>query len=188
MSTTATATTTATDLGSGTWVIDPVHSRVGFEVAHLGISTFRGSFGEFEGRIVTAGGSLASVEGTIAPASVDVGDGQLAGHLRSEDFFATERHPVASFRSTSVQETGEGSYRLDGELTLRGVTRPLGLDVDVDGVGVGPDSSGRIALSGRGELDRTEYGIEWNSRLANGASMVGERVRLVLSVEAAEAE
>lgn len=184
----STATTEKQALQAGTWTIDPVHSRIGFEVSHLGISTFRGRFGRYEGRIATSADGLAGVEGTIEVASIDVDDAQLAGHLGSEDFFAAEQHPQARFASTSVEDTGEGRYAVRGDLTLRGVTRPIELDVTVEGVGVGPDGGDRIGLSAVGELDRTEYGISWNSKLEGGAAVVGEKVRLVLSVEAGRAE
>ena len=184
---TATATTRQ-PLESGTWSIDPVHSRIGFEVEHLGISTFRGAFSRYEGRIVTSGGDLTGVEGTIQVASIDVGDTQLAGHLGSEDFFAAEQHPEARFASSSVRAVGEAHYTVRGELTLRGVKHPIELDVRVEGIGVGLDDGERISLTAVGELDRTDYGISWNSKLANGASVVGEKVRLVLSVEAGRTE
>jgi polyisoprenoid-binding protein YceI len=185
---TATATGQAPKLATGTWEIDSVHSRVGFEVKHLGISTFRGRFTGYEGRIVTSDHGLESVAGTIEASTVDVDDAQLAGHLGSEDFFAAEQYPQARFASTSVESAGEDRYRVVGDFTLRGVTRPVELDVTVEGVGIGPDGSDRISLAASGELDRTEYGISWNSKLANGASVVGERVRLVLSVEAGRTE
>ncbi len=183
-----TATTEQRALESGTWAIDPVHSRIGFEVKHLGISTFRGRFGSYEGRIVTSNGALNGIQGTIDVASIDVDDESLATHLASEDFFAAEQHPQARFASTSVEGAGERRYTLRGDLTLRGVTRPIELDLTVEGVGVGPDGGDRISLAAVGELDRTEYGISWNSKLANGASVVGEKVRLVLSVEAGRTE
>ncbi len=185
----STATTDRTRaLPAGSWDIDTVHSRIGFEVTHLGISTFRGSFTGYDGRIVTSGDGLESVEGTIDVSSVDVGDSQLAGHLGSEDFFAAELHPQGSFTSTSVSERDDGSYSVVGDLTLRGVTHPVTLDVSIEGIGIGMDGGDRVSLTAVGGLDRTDYGISWNSKLANGASVVGERVRLVLSVEAGRTE
>jgi polyisoprenoid-binding protein YceI len=168
----------------GTWRIDPTHSRIGFEVKHLGISTFSGPFKDYQGTIVTGEDGLAGVEGTIEAASFDVSDPQLAGHLGSEDFFHVEAHPQARFSSTSVESVGEGRFRLRGDFTIRGVTRPVELDVNIDGAGIDPGENERIALSAVGDLDRTEFGISWNSRLANGASAVSEKVHLVLSVEA----
>ena len=103
-------TTEQQELAAGTWSVDPVHSRIGFEVKHLGISTFRGNFGRYKGRIVTSAGALTGVEGTIEVASIDVDDAQLAGHLGSEDFFAAEKNPEARFASTSVESAGDGRY------------------------------------------------------------------------------
>lgn len=185
----STATTErASGLAAGSWEIDPIHSRIGFEVSHLGISTFRGSFAGYEGRIVTSDGDLERVDGEIEVSSVDVGDSQLAGHLGSEDFFAAEQYPQARFVSTSVESADDGHYRVVGDFTLRGVTRPLELDASVEGVGIGLDGSDRLSLAAVGELDRSDYGISWNSKLANGASVVGEKVQLVLSVEAGRTE
>lgn len=181
--TTTTATGRASELAAGTWEIDPVHSRVGFEVSHLGISTFRGRFSRYRGTITSSDLGLEGVDGTIEVGSVEVDDTQLAGHLASKDFFAAEQYPEARFASTSVDGPREGRYRVVGDFTLRGVTRPVELDVTVEGIGIGLDGNDRVGLTAVGELDRTDYGISWNSKLANGASVVGEKVRLVLSVE-----
>ena len=189
MAHTATATTEQkVALPAGTWQVDPVHSGIGFEVRHFGISTFRGGFRDFEGKIVTGEAGLEGVEGTIETASFDVSDEQLAGHLRSPDFFDVDAHPQARFASTSVEFTGDGRYRLLGDLTLRGVTKPIELDVTVEGAAADPTGGERIALSAVGELNRDDYGISWNSQLDNGSSVVGEKVRLVLSAEAVRAE
>ena len=186
--TTTTTTTQAVELPVGTWAVDPLHSSVGFEVKHLGISTCRGGFGEFDGTITIGGGGLEGVEGTIEVGSIDISDEQLAGHLRSPDFFDVEAHPQARFVSTAVEREGDGRYRLHGDLTLRGVTNPVELEVTVEGTGVDGAGGERIALSAIGELDRTAYGISWNSRLANGATTVSEKVRLVLAAEAVRSE
>ena len=179
--------TTATveqSVPTGTWSIDTTHSHIGFEVKHLGISTFRGGFADYAGTIETENGRLTRVEGTINADSIDIRDEQLAGHLRSPDFFDVERHPEARFVSTGIEEIGDGRHRVVGDFTLRGVTRPVELTVAVEGVGVDPGGVERLSLLAEGELDRTAYGLNWNSTLANGAAAVSERVRLVLTVEA----
>jgi polyisoprenoid-binding protein YceI len=181
MSTATAATQTA--LPVGTWEIDPIHSNLGFEVKHFDISTFRGRFTGFEGMIATGDDGLARVEGSIDIASVDVQDEKLAEHLASEDFFDAEHHPKAHFVSTSVERSGDG-YRLVGDLTLRGQTRPVELDVRLEGIGVDPLGNDRISLRATGEIDRTDYGINWNSALDNGAAVVGERVGIVITAEA----
>ena len=146
--------------------------------------TFRGQFTGFEGRIETGDGTLERVEGTIKPDSVDVRDPQLSAHLQSEDFFDVASHPEISFASTGARKVADGRFELDGELTIRGATRPVALEVETDGSGQGPDGTDRVSLKGRGEIDRTEFGIAFDGRLDNGALIVGEKVRLVLTVEA----
>lgn len=168
---------------AGTWNVDPTHSSIGFEVKHFGISTFRGRFAGYEGTIETGEGSLDRVEGTVQVDSVDVRDEQLAGHLQGEDFFDAANHPSIAFASTGLRQVEDG-YQLDGELTIRGETRPVTLDVQVDGAGEDPYGGYRVGLVGRGEINRFDYGIPFNAKTATGAFVAGEKVRLVLSVEA----
>jgi polyisoprenoid-binding protein YceI len=175
---------TAVSLPSGTWSVDPIHSAIGFEVKHFGISTFRGQFTGFEGRIETGNGAVERVEGTVKPDTVDVRDPQLSAHLQSEDFFDVARHPEISFASAGVRKVADDRFELDGELTIRGAKRPVTLDLEVEGYGPDPSGSDRISLAGLGEIDRTEFGIAFDGRLDNGALIVGEKVRLVLTVEA----
>ena len=180
----STATTTpGVSIPAGTWTVDPIHSTIGFEVKHFGISTFRGRFTGYEGTIETGDGSLERVEGTVQVDSVDVRDEQLAGHLQSEDFFDAANHPSIAFASTGVRRV-EDRFELDGELTIRGETRPVTLEVEVDGAGEDPYGGTRISLVGRGEVNRFDYGIPFNATTPNGALVAGEKVRLVLTVEA----
>jgi polyisoprenoid-binding protein YceI len=180
-------TTTETSLPVGIWGIDAVHSNIGFEVKHFGISTFRGRFTGFEGTIETVDDGLARVEGTVDLASVDVQDRKLAGHLASDDFFDVEHYPQARFSSTSIEPSGDG-YRLVGDLTLRDQTHPVQLEVQVEGVGVDPVGNDRISLTAAGEINRTEWGINYDGAMENGTPMAGEKVRLVLSAEAVRKE
>src|SRR5918992_1044103 len=176
----STATTAAAPaaviLPAGTWTVDPIHSSVGFEVKHFGISTFRGRFTGYEGTIETGDGTLERVEGRVDVASVDVRDPQLAGHLQSEDFFDAANHPSIAFASTGVRPAGDG-YELDGELTIRGVTRPVTLAVEVDGAGDDPYGGRRLSVVGSGEIDRFDYGIPFDAKTPNGALVAGEKVR-----------
>jgi polyisoprenoid-binding protein YceI len=169
---------------AGTWSVDPIHSTIGFEVKHFGISTFRGRFTGYEGTIETGEGTIENVTGAVKVDSVDVSDEQLSGHLQSADFFDAANHPEIAFASTGIRELGDGRFALAGELTMRGVTRPVTLEVELDGAGPDPYGGERLSLAGRGEVDRTEFGISWNDTIANGALVVGEMVRLVLTVEA----
>ena len=182
--TTTTAPAAAVTLPAGTWRVDPIHSSVGFEVRHLGISTFRGRFTGYEGEIETGDGTLARVAGTVRVDSVDVKDPQLAEHLQSEDFFDAARAPEITYASTGARRLDDGRFELAGDLTIRGVTRPVTLTVAVEGAGQDAYGNDRISLTATGEVDRTEYGITWNDTIEGGALVLGERVRLVLAVEA----
>jgi polyisoprenoid-binding protein YceI len=182
--TTATQTSPAVSIPAGTWAVDPIHSSIGFEVKHFGISTFRGRFTGYEGTIETGDGSIERVEGKVDVASVDVRDEQLAGHLQSEDFFDAANHPSIAFASTGVRAVEDGRYELDGDLTIRGVTKPVTLTVEVDGAGEDPYGGYRLSLVGSGEVNRFDYGIPFAAKTPNGAFVAGEKVRLVLSVEA----
>jgi polyisoprenoid-binding protein YceI len=181
--TTATTTPAAVEIPTGTWTVDPVHSSIGFEVKHFGISTFRGRFTGYEGTLETADGALARVEGNVQVDSVDVRDEQLAAHLQSEDFFDAANYPSIAFASTGVRAVEDG-YELDGDLTIRGVTKPVTLNVQVDGAGEDPFGGYRLSVVGSGEINRFDYGIPFAAKTPNGALLAGEKVRLVLSVEA----
>lgn len=178
---------TDTAIATGTYAIDAVHSSIGFEVKHLGVSTFRGSFKDVAGSITTEDGAVTAIEGTVDTASVHTIDAALVGHLVSPDFFAAEEHPKGSFRSNRIEDLGEGKLRVHGELELRGVTRPVAIDAAIVGAGADPYGNERLGISGSGVIDRTEYGISWNSPLPNGGLAVAEKVRLVLDVEAVKA-
>jgi polyisoprenoid-binding protein YceI len=177
----------ATGIETGTYAVDPVHSRVGFAVKHLGISTFRGSFSGFAGSVAVGPAGIESIEGSIDVASVDVPDSTLAGHLLSPDFFDAENHPTGSFTSTSVETDGEDRYVVAGDFTLRGVTRTIELEVDVDGAGPGMDGSPVLSLRASGVIDRNDFGISWGATVESGAAVVSEKVRLVLEIEAVRA-
>jgi polyisoprenoid-binding protein YceI len=182
MSTTATVDQ-ATAIPAGTWDIDPIHSTIAFEVKHFGVSTFRGRFNGYEGTLEVSDSGLEKVSGEIDVASIDVNDEQLSGHLQSEDFFDAANHPKLRFASTAIEQLADGNLHVTGDLEIRGTTKPVELDVHLDAVGVGPDGSERVGLLASGEIDRTAFGITYNSTLANGALLIGERVKLVLSVE-----
>jgi polyisoprenoid-binding protein YceI len=169
-------------IANGTWELDPVHSSIGFEAKHMGISVFRGGFRRFAGRIETVDGALSNVAGTIDADSIDVQDETLVGHLRSPDFFDVENHPEISFASTGIEPAGEG-FKLRGDLTIRGITKAVELEVKVEGAAVGPDGSERAALSATGTIDRNDYGMTWNMDLGNGNEILGGEIRLVLAAE-----
>jgi polyisoprenoid-binding protein YceI len=167
---------TLTAAPAGTWTLDPVHSTVGFEVAYLA-GTFRGQFREFDGTLdVTDSG--ASLSGAAKVASIDVKDESLAAHLQSPDFFDAESHPELTFRAQDVQLDGE-TAQVRGELTIKGVTRPI----TAAGTAAGPMTDGfgneRINLRLTATVDRTEFGVNWNMPLPTGQPALANDVTIV---------
>jgi polyisoprenoid-binding protein YceI len=185
----ATATLTRTVDGEvlpapGTFALDPVHSHVGFSARHMMISKVRGRFAAFNGTLSVGsepGETVVEVEVDLA--SVDTKDSQRDAHLRSADFFDVEQFPTMSFRSTRVLSIDGDGYRLDGELTLHGVTRPLALDVVFDGVATDPYGGQRLGFSATGEVDREAFGLTWNQALETGGVLVSRRVRIDIEAE-----
>jgi polyisoprenoid-binding protein YceI len=178
------SSTTVTKLPTGTWSVDPIHSSIGFGVKHLGVSTFRGNFKAAAGSVVTEGDAIRSIEGTVRVENLVTEEPGLTGHLHSEDFFDAAKYPELTFKSTSVEQGEDGRLRVSGELTVRGVTRPLELDAEIEGAAEGPDGNWRVGIAATGAIDRSDWGMTWNNPLANGALAVGERVTLNLHVEA----
>jgi polyisoprenoid-binding protein YceI len=166
-----------------TWALDPVHSSVGFEVKHLGVATYRGNFPGVSGAITTAGGTVTAADGATEIKSLVTQDQTLTGHLFSPDFFDADNHPTGRFVATSIQQDGS-DLTINGDLTLRGVTKPATLTGEVEGVGPDPYGNTRIGISVSGKINRTDYGINWNAPLDNGMVAVAESVKLVWHVEA----
>jgi len=169
---------------AGTWDVDPVHSDVSIVVRHLGLTRFRRSFRKFRGEFVTAENPLDStVTANIDMSSLDTGLETFDRHLRSADYFDVDNHPTARFRSTGVRPRGE-RFGMDGELTLRGVTRPVTLDVELLGFGVGMNGEQKAAFSAGTTVNRHDFGITFDGRLADGRLIVGNEVRVLLEIEA----
>ncbi|MGK2956457.1 MAG: YceI family protein [Solirubrobacterales bacterium] len=177
----------AVRIETGSYNVDTIHSQVGFEVKHLGISTFRGSFGGFAGTVTVGENGIEAIDGSIEVASVKVPEEQLIGHLLSPDFFDAENNPQGTFKSTSVEAVDGETYRVSGDLTLRGVTKPAEVELEVEGAGIGMDGSSVLSLKAAGVINRNDYGISWGATLDNGAAVVGEKVNLVITVEAVKA-
>lgn len=170
-------TTTASALAAGTWTIDPVHSDVSFSVRHLGVSKVRGLFTEFSGAVVIAEDGTPSVTADINVASVNTRNETRDNHVRSADFFDTEQFPTATYRSTSVRADGD-DYIVDGELTLHGVTKPVALNLTLDGVGDNTQGGTVAGFEATTVVNRSDFGI------AGAPGMVGEKVTLTLNIEA----
>jgi polyisoprenoid-binding protein YceI len=169
---------------AGTWTIDPVHSEVGFTVRHMMVSKVRGKFTSFSGEIVTGTDPLdSSVTAEIELSSITTGNEQRDGHLRSADFFEVDKHPAMSYRSTGIRQQGDG-FVLDGQLTLKGVTRDVPLTLELNGFG--PDAYGgtRAGFSATAEINRSDFGISWNAAIEGGGVVVSDKVTIQLEIEA----
>ena len=154
-----------TAVPAGTWQADPVHSHVAFEVTYAGVNTFRGSFGEY-----TATLTDGKLEGSAKVASVDVKDEQLNGHMQSPDFFDAERFPEITFTSNDLQK---------GELTIKGVTRPVELSTTISAPNVDPFGREHLGIRLETTIDRNEFGVSWNAPNQGEGNYLGDDVKLV---------
>ncbi|WP_457965870.1 YceI family protein [Arthrobacter sp. D1-29] len=170
-------------LTPGVWTLDMSHSEIGFTVRHAGISKVRGRFTEASAE-AHIGQSLAesSLHATVKTSSFDSGDANRDAHVRGADFFDVENHPEMTFRATSVEGDGE-DYTLTGDLTIRGITKPVELEVEFTGVAVDPFGATRAGFSAEAEISRKEFGLTWNAALETGGFLVSDKVKI--NVEAA---
>ncbi|HEY4603414.1 MAG TPA: YceI family protein, partial [Blastococcus sp.] len=167
----------------GTWDIDPVHSTVGFVVRHMMVSKVRGFFRDFSGEIVTAEDPAnSSVTATIELASIDTRQEQRDAHIRSADFFDVENHPQMTFRSTGVRADG-ADWVVDGELTIKGNTRPVSLALELNGFG--PDAYGgtRAGFSARTEISRSAFGVDIQMPMDGGGVVVADKIVVELEIQ-----
>ena len=181
--------TTATSLDAipaGTYNVDPVHSNVGFEVRHMGIATVRGAFRKFQGTI-DATGAAPVLEGSVEVASIDTNEPNRDGHLASPEFFDAENHAQITFHSTAGEPVDGGQIRLAGEITIKGITKPLELTGVVAEGGEDPWGNQRIGLELSAVIDRREFDLKWNQTLPNGNLLVSNEVKLLLSISAVKA-
>jgi len=169
---------------AGTWRIDPGHSEVAFIGRHFMLTKVRGRFTEVEGTIEIADDPTDStVTVTIGMASVTSGSDDRDNHLRSSDFFDVDEHPTATFRSRNVR-WNRSTAKVDGELTIVGITRPVVLDVELLGMTIDPWGGGRAVFSAFTEIDREDWGLTWNVALETGGILVSKRVRIEIELEA----
>ncbi len=177
--------TTATQQAISTWSIDPVHSIVEFAVKHMMVSTVKGRFRTVEGvlHVDEAVPSRSSVSATIDVASVDTGVEQRDAHLRSDDFFNAERFPKLTFQSTKIEQDG-GAWKMTGDLTIRGVTRSVVLDVAFEGRGVDAYGNDRAGFTADTKISRRDFGVNWNGLIEAGGVVVGDTVRISLNIAA----
>jgi polyisoprenoid-binding protein YceI len=170
---------------AGTWAIDPVHSEVSFTVRHMMVSKVRGRFDSFEGTIVTAASPLdSSVTASVDLSSINTGQEQRDAHIRSADFFEVEKHPNMTFASTGVRVDG-GDLKLDGDLTLKGVTKPVTFNLEVNGFG--PDAYGgtRVGFSATTEINRKDFGVNFDGPIPGvpGGVAVSDKATITLEIE-----
>jgi polyisoprenoid-binding protein YceI len=170
----------------GTWTVDPIHSSVGFKIKHMMIATVRGQFTEFAGTIEAAADDPANshASGSVKVASIDTGNADRDAHLRSPDFFDVERCPEITFESTRIRHIEGGSFALTGNLTIKGVTREVEMEAMVEGSDTDPWGMDRVGISVRGSINRTDFGLKWQERLAAGGLLVGEDVGIRIDISA----
>jgi polyisoprenoid-binding protein YceI len=175
--------TQITRIPGAVYNVDPSHSSVGFEVKHMGIATVRGRFVSFEGTI-DATGDAPVLEGSVDVATVDTGDANRDGHLKGPEFFDAEQQPKISFHSTATDVDAGGAITLRGEITLKGITKPIELTGEVAENGEDPWGNERIGLELTTTIDRREFDLKWNQTLPNGNLLVANEVKLLVSVSA----
>jgi polyisoprenoid-binding protein YceI len=169
---------------TGTWVLDPSHSEVGFSVRHLMVSKVRGRFTRFDASFTTAENPLASsLSASVDLASVETGDPDRDAHLRSPDFLDVEQNPTMAYRSTGIRRDGD-AFAVDGELSLHGVTRSVPLRLEVHGFQASPFGDTRAGFTATAEIDRRDFGMGFNAPLEGGGVLVGHTVEITLEVEA----
>jgi polyisoprenoid-binding protein YceI len=170
---------------AGTYVLDAAHKRVGFVVRHLMVSKVRGDFAEAEATITIGEDPLqSSVTATIRTASVHTGQADRDNHLRTGDFFEAEKYPTMEYRSTGIKSFDGNEFVLHGELTIKGVTRPVELLVEFEGAGRSPYGFDVFGFSATTEIDREDWGLTYNMALESGGVMIGKKVKIEIEGEA----
>ena len=178
-------TSTNTTL-TGDYVVDVAHSRVGFVARHAMVTKVRGQFNELDAtaHLNFADPTASSAEVTLQVASVDTRNAQRDGHLRANDFFDAERFPQITYRSTAVEVLGDDRFRVTGDLTMKGTTRPVAIDFEYTGTAVDPFGSTRVGFEGSTVVNRRDWGVEWNAPLEAGGVLVSEKVTLEFEISA----
>lgn len=185
---TATAPAAAPDLSAltGDYTIDPSHTTIGFVARHAMVTNVKGSFKEFTGSLHLDGSdpskSTASID--VVMDSIDTGSADRDGHLKSADFFKTDEFPTMTFRSTQVEAADDGEYRVTGDLTILGTTRPLTIDVEYNGAATDPFGNQRVGFEGKAEILRSDWGLSWNAALETGGFLVSDKIKLNFDISA----
>jgi polyisoprenoid-binding protein YceI len=188
MTTVSTAPAALADL-TGTWTLDPAHTRIGFVARHAMVTKVRGAFNDFEGTAVVDGTDLtrSSATVTIKSASIDTRNAQRDGHLRSNDFLAMDEHPEITFVATGVTPTGATSFDLTGDLTIKGVSNAVTIPFEFEGAATDPFGNLRAGFEGAVTINRKDWGITWNAALETGGVLVSDKIVLEFEVSAIKA-
>jgi polyisoprenoid-binding protein YceI len=169
---------------AGTWNLDPTHTEIGFVARHMMVSKVRGKFEKYTGSITTAANPLdSSAQAEIDLSSITTGNDQRDGHLRSSDFFDVETHPKMTFRSTGIRPDGE-EFLVDGELTIRGITKPITLEVELGGFGPDPYGGTRAGFTATAVINRSDFGVSWNAAIEGGGVVVSDKITIHIEAEA----
>jgi polyisoprenoid-binding protein YceI len=177
------STATTQPIATGTWKIDTIHSHVGFAVKHMVVSTFRGRFEDYTGSLTAAEDGTPRLEGSVAVDSIVVKDENLAGHLKSPDFFDSASHPRISFVSEDLKVAEDGSLEVEGELTIKGHTHRVTGRGSVTGPHVDIAGNDKLGVELEAVIDRREFGLEWNAPLPKGGFALDNDVKLEVSLE-----
>jgi polyisoprenoid-binding protein YceI len=174
-------------LTPGTWNVDPTHSGLNFTVKHLMVSKVRGRFGAFRGTIVIDADPLkSSVNASAQVASIDTNEKSRDEHLRTGDFFDAEKFPTIDFASTKIEKAGD-DFVLHADLTIKGVTKNVKFDLEFEGTGKDPWGNLKAGFSAKTEINRKDWGLEYNAALETGGVLIGEKVKLELDIQAVKA-
>jgi polyisoprenoid-binding protein YceI len=171
-----------------TWLVDNVHTHIGFSVKHMMVTTVRGQFKGYSGTLAldTADFTKSSFSGEIDVASIDTGVVDRDNHLRTNDFFDVPNHPKITFKSTGITSKGDGEFVVRGDLTIRGVTKPVDLDVEFHGTSKNPYGKTVAGISATGTINRKDFGVSFNALLETGGVAVAEKVKIEIDVEAVQ--
>ena len=171
---------------TGTYTLDPAHTRIGFVARHAMVTKVRGAFNEFTGTAVLDGANPgnSTVQVTIQAASIDTRNAQRDGHLRGNDFLAMEEYPQITFVSTGVRQAGETTFEVTGDLTIKGVTNEITIPFEFEGAAKDPFGNERVGFEGSVAINRKDYGVTWNAALEGGGVLVSDKVTLEFEVSA----
>jgi polyisoprenoid-binding protein YceI len=170
------------------WVLDPSHSEISFKVKHMMIANVKGLFKDYEMNVTTKGDDFtnAEIDFSMKTASIETGDANRDGHLKSADFFDVENYPEITFSASSLKKTDDENYELEGDLTIRGVTKTVVLDAEFGGILKDPWGNTKAGFTLNGKISRKEFGLVWNAALESGGVLVGDDVKILGEVELAK--